>query len=114
MQINKRQLKKWIAALDSGKYKQTGFWLQDECGYCVQGVGCKVLIPQSRQGLVGGILRGSNVSDQKHAPQWLRRVNQDFDNRTGISLVELNDCHGFTFTEIATLLELVYIHKMLD
>lgn len=110
-----RQLKKWIAALDSGEYKQGKSEMQGYKGYCCLGVGCKVIIPKMKQQLdFNGRLIGTHPISQRHAPKWLININSDFTYKTGQSLIGLNDIEGYTFSEIATLLELVYIHKMLD
>lgn len=114
MNIPIRQLKKWIAALDSGDYKQGTECLQDTYGYCCLGVGCKVLINKRKQNMILERLVGNFPEDQPNAPQWLKEINSDFQNKTGTSLDALNDIEDYTFPEIATLLELVYIHKMLD
>lgn len=110
-----RQLKKWIAALDSGEYEQTKGCLEDRKGYCCLGVACKVLIPKNKQNLImDTYLNGSMPDDQDHAPEWLKEISNDFRDKTGNLLDVLNDDKGYTFTEIATLLELVYVHKMLE
>jgi hypothetical protein len=114
LQINKRQFKKWIAALDSGEYKQCQLQLSDGIGYCCMGVGCKVLIPQALQYILDEKLGGAFPLIQPAAPNWLKGINDDFEDKAGYSLSQLNDSMGYTFSEIATLLELVYIHKILD
>lgn len=115
MRINKRQLKKWIAALDSGEYRQGVCVLQDESGYCCLGVGCKVIIPEEELKLnFRGQVYGHMPEEQRAAPFWLKKINLDFERKTGETLTHLNDDIGYTFPEIATLLELVYIHKILD
>lgn len=115
LKINIRELKQWIAALDSGKYKQGQYWLQSIYGYCCLGVGCKVTIPGKVLAYdTRGNISGSLPTEQPAAPAWLRMINEDFFTKTGTSLDVLNDDKGFTFPEIATLLELVYIHKILD
>ena len=43
-----KDLKKWIAALRSGKYSQTKEYLQDSRGYCCLGVACEILIPKKK------------------------------------------------------------------
>lgn len=113
LQINKRQFKKWIAALDSGEYKQGHCALQSNLGYCCLGVGCKLFIPGKLLDRDGARILGAYPDMQPAAPMWLQQVNDDFHEKTGKSLSDLND-DGFTFPEIATLLELVYVHKMLD
>lgn len=115
MKINKKQLKKWISALDSGKYKQGFNKLNPDGTYCCLGVACKVLIPSSEL----YTFRSKNIigivpSDQPHSPKWLNNINRDFNNITKKSLTDLNDSEEYSFSEIATLLELVYIHKILD
>lgn len=115
MQINKRQLKKWIAALDSGEYKQTQAGkLQHKGAYCCLGVACRVLVPDEFLIVKRGIIFGGFPNSQPRAPKWLKEINDHFDRRAGIKLSTLNDHKGYTFREIATLLELVYIHKILD
>ena len=115
MQINKRQFKKWIAALDSGEYKQGHCGLDTNIGHCCIGVGCRVAIPGKLLDTDrDGRLRGGLAVDQPAAPLWLVGIDEDFYQKTGHSLLCLNDDLGFTFPEIATLLELVYIHKILD
>lgn len=129
MQINKRQLKKWIAALDSGEYEQGKFFLQNEKKFCCLGVGCKVLMPPDKLRLLhNGVILGQKPEDQPNAPEWFREINLDFELKTQVQLTHLNDygmfygmahpgseaLEPFTFPEIATLLELVYVHKMLD
>lgn len=115
IQINYTELKQWIAALDSGKYKQGSGRMQDISGkYCCLGVGCKLFIPQPLLSLhENGRIDGSYPVSQPASPMWLQQINEDFDDKTGRALSNLNDS-GFTFSEIATLLELVYIHKILD
>jgi hypothetical protein len=115
LKINKRQFKKWIAALDSGEYEQGQYHLQSIYGYCCLGVGCKVTIPAKRLVLdTRGNISGSMPSEQPLAPPWLKKITKDFYKKTGRNIDVLNDDDGFTFPEIATLLELVYIHKMLN
>ena len=115
LKINKRQFKKWIAALDSGEYKQGKNELHSQYGYCCLGVGCDVLIPQKLLFLnYDGFIEGNIAEHQPAAPKWFKDIDDDFSDRTENRLTVLNDEKGFTFPEIATLLELVYIHKILD
>lgn len=114
LKINKRQFKLWIAALDSGEYKQDECRLQTKDGFCCLGVGCKVFIPEKLQATFEGRLTGQRPNEQPASPIWLQQINDDFDDKVGLSLTYINDAIGFTFPEIATLLELVYIHKILD
>lgn len=115
MKINIKELKKWIAALDSGKYTQSFGCLESSYGFCCLGVACRILIPENKHDKrFNGTLWGGLPSDQSHAPKWLIKIDDDFCEKTGKSLIQLNDNDGFSFSEIATLLELVYIHKILD
>ncbi len=110
-----KQLKNWIAALDSGEYKQSAYRLQSESGYCCLGVACKVLIPDDKIIKCNGLISGTTPHHHYlYSPKWLNEINKDFANKTGGYLTDLNDSMEYTFPEIATLLELVYIHKMLD
>jgi hypothetical protein len=113
MNIPIKQLKKWIAALDSGEYKQGKFKLQHKDKYCCFGVGCMVIVPKTKRYMYGSRLYGTHADCQPFAPEWLKQINGNFQNKTGTFLTDLND-QGYTFSEIATLLELVYIHKILD
>jgi hypothetical protein len=115
MELNIKQLKKWIAALDSGEYKQSIGRLQGPNGYCCLGVATKCLVPLSQIEIDHeGYLIGTVPFDQKSAPKWLKEISLDFNKQTGYHLTSLNDVYGYSFTEIATLLELIYIHKILD
>ena len=111
--INMRQFKKWIRGLDSGKYAQTQGELENSDGYCCLGVACVLTIPKSKIIIVDDYLMGGLPKEKKYAPKWLKRINSHFKQKTRINLTTLNDDEDFTFSEIATLLELVYIHKML-
>lgn len=110
-EIDKAQFDKWIKALRSGEYKQTIQALQDKNGYCCLGVACKILIktPDMHE----DSLIGDFPYQQKHAPEWLKCINSNFEFKTGINLTDLNDIEHFTFDEIADLLEAVYIHQVL-
>ncbi len=115
MDINYTELKAWIAALDSGEYKQGHCGLQTNIGHCCIGVGCRATIPDKLLDTdKDGRLHGGLAADQPAAPLWLVDVDNDFCQKTGHGLLCLNDDLGFTFPEIATLLELVYVHKILD
>lgn len=115
-----RQLKKWIAALDSGKYAQCNGHLNINNAYCCLGVGVSVLVKRIDLILIDDGVRENNrilgafPNAQLKAPMWLKEINGDFERKTGHRLSVLNDDLGFTFPEIATLLELVYIHKIFD
>lgn len=110
MEINKEQLKIWIAALRSGEYKQTTRALQNEHGYCCLGVACKVLIPADKLELdKHGFIDWGIASGQPAAPDWLKLINGDYANKMGPTLIMLNDEFNFTFNQIADLLEKTYL-----
>ncbi len=121
-------VKKWVKALRSGKYKQTQKHLQDQRGHCCLGVACEIFIPKGEQlriqvGPNQFVLGGEVPESQAAAPEWLKTVSDDFYRIAGIELIQLNDGVTnairelgpieFTFDEIADLLELVYIHKII-
>lgn len=114
MDINITELKAWIAALRSGKYPQSFCHLQSDKGYCIFGVGCRVLIPEDRLRLNDhGHLIGSNPSHQPHAPRWLTEINDHYAKHFGPSLINLND-NGVPFVEIADRLERAYLSTSIE
>jgi hypothetical protein len=114
MKINIKELKIWITALRSGEYKQGKRRLQSNEGYCCLGVACKLFIPEDQLELDNGYLIGSLPIEHANAPQWLKKINPDFRVKTGKHLSTLNDEEGLSFDEIADVLEMVYILKVLD
>lgn len=116
----KTNMRRWIAALRSGKYNQTQQRLQDNEGYCCLGVACDLFIPKSELKVMhhSKILLGASPSTQPNAPQWLKSINSDFRRRMGYSLMRANDkgiqaegVPALTFEEIADLLQLVYLEE---
>lgn len=118
--ITKKQAQKWANTLRSGAYKQGRKALQSGDKFCCLGVACKIFIPRNKQFLdSNNELVGHIPAVQLNAPIWLRQINIDFFNKTGESLINLNDGGfgnkaPFSFDEIADLIELVYVHKALD
>lgn len=115
----KQQIKKWCEALRSGKYKQTKNELENKGGYCCLGVACMVFISKQKRSYFKSFLLGAVPEDQPNAPKWLKLLSDDFERKTAWNIAQLNDrgydvFDPFTFDEIADLLELVYIHKILD
>lgn len=118
----KAQIKKWVTALRSGKYKQSIGELQNHEGYCCLGVACDIFINQKSKLLrSNGELCGTMPNSQPKAPKWLININDEFKHLQfkygahtyAFLLTNLNDVEKFTFDEIADVLELVYIHKAL-
>lgn len=99
------QAKTWLDALRSGKYKQGKNYLQSSMGYCCLGVGCKVLIEVDKLILDdNGFIEGTFPIAQ-NAPSWLGKINHKVNDRSGVSLVALNDEYDFTFPQIANVIE---------
>jgi hypothetical protein len=108
---DKKEMKVWLKALRSGKYKQAKNSLQNAYGYCCLGVACDILIPDKKlkyekdiKFLVGGL-----PEDQPASPEWLNviaevKFNIPEKNRK-IYLSELNDHIGYSFSQIADLVE---------
>ena len=117
---NKKQFITWLEALRSGKYKQTRDKLENRGGFCCLGVACDVLIPRELQKRNSNYyeqnnwLHGGSPKAQPNAPEWLKRINEDFGAITGQELTVLNDVEGFSFDEIADLLQAVYIENVLN
>lgn len=110
MDINKDELRIWIAALRSGEYQQAICYLQNSDGYCCLGVACRVLIPEDKLKVnEKGFLVGGHPWDQPHAPQWLMDINDHFSKHHGGSLTVMNDSGKISFIEIADKLEKAYL-----
>jgi len=101
--------KKWVKALRSGKYKQTTCTLQDEEGFCCLGVGCVVFeeetgipLPTNKNGFYND---GNLSSDFTVVKDWLGLSSDEGRFGTDSSLVKLNDNCGFSFEQIADVIE---------
>ncbi len=114
MKIDKKDIRKWVKALRSGKYSQTKEVLENKEGYCCLGVACDIFIEKKyiNKGTLGVIV-GVLPNDQELSPEWLNGINDDFHDLTELYLTNLNDTLNYTFDEIADCLELVYIHEAL-
>lgn len=110
MEINIEQFKIWIAALRSGDFIQGKDSLHNSAGYCCLGVGVCVLIPHDKIQLdsMGLFIYGDYPVHQENAPLWLKQINENFNMRYGKYLSHLNDRDGFTFNQIADILEQTY------
>ena len=131
---NKKDIRKWIEALRSGKYKQSKLSLQSAEGFCCLGVACDIFIPQDKKVLNGEFLAGGFPDFQTHAPDWLKYINNDFASKTLIvnecyqstSLSNMNDDLSIrdadlynnnlsmNFDEIADMIQLVYLEGAFD
>lgn len=124
------EFNEWIHALRSGKYIQGRQTLETvDHKFCCLGVACMVYIDAHNREMdkaKGDTLYGAVIDfdTQPAAPKWLALINDHFMSKAGRMLTDLNDdgltedgefiLGAFTFDEIADLLELVYIHKILD
>lgn len=106
---DKKEMRIWLKALRSGKFKQTTHCLQDDEGFCCLGVACKVLIPDHKQIKPYGYLKGEMPSAQKIAPKWLKKINKNMFKILDIEIVQLNDTIGYKFEEIADVIEATYL-----
>lgn len=101
--------KKWVKALRSGKYKQTNGKLRDERGFCCLGVACEVVGMKAQKNRHGEYLYGKQFGI---TPETARRAiklrNSNGTPCSGdvsFSLTELNDEKGYSFSQIADVLE---------
>ena len=113
----KAAIRKWVAALRSGEYKQTIGTLQNSHGHCCLGVACEIFTDKYKRDY-NKFLIGGSPEIEKGAPVWLDEFNNDFSritkepiSRLNDGLVECETIEPFDFDEIADLLELVYIHE---
>jgi hypothetical protein len=103
--------KLWVEALRSGEYKQTKSNLRTTEGFCCLGVACEVIgFPAVQVGFVyeydgnTGVLsdRVKDALGLKSAGGWFSEHSETtFDN----SLWKLNDEKGYTFDQIADVIE---------
>lgn len=109
----------WTASLRSGKYKQGKYYLESGNNeFCCLGVACKVFIPEDKINKNNkGVIKGAypSCTNQPHAPLWLMNINHDFFHKTSEYLLStFNDRFDYSFDEIADLIEMLYVHKILD
>lgn len=110
VEINAKELLTWIEALKSGKYPQGRNALQSAEGFCCLGVACEVLISETHLSKYANKLSGCDPWNQPHAPYWLKVMNSDVNNRTGLGLMRANDENRYDFETIAQVLEDVYVY----
>lgn len=100
---------KWVAALRSGKYKQTQTVLRDDLGFCCLGVLCDVIGPTGWSPVGGGFTYLDTFSLGLLGTPLLNYVGLDAD--TQVELTKLNDEAKLdmgspsTFAEIADYIE---------
>ncbi len=94
---------KWVAALESGQYKQVKGCLSSDHGYCCLGVACEILeIPKTRGDYHTYFTYDGDTAVLPDSAKQLLAMRTDNGaiNGDAFSLVALNDI-GKTFSEIA-------------
>lgn len=97
--LRKDTKKKWLAALRSGKYKQTTSTLFENGAYCCLGVLCSV------EGISDEKMRGHNYPRFVHCDLFTERQWQVPYKDELVSLVDLNDIECKSFKQIANIIE---------
>lgn len=83
--MTKKNIQKWVEALESGKYKQGRKCLQTDTGrYCCLGVGCVVFVSEKKLRFFTinekqKRLAGYTPTAQENAPNWLKRIDVEID-----------------------------------
>lgn len=101
-----KNLKKWLTALRSGKYKKVTCALREEIGsevfgYCALGVAMKVA---EDNGVPIAEAAWSKCFLPQAVTAWLGASTPDI-SLNGNSVIDLNDEEGFTFSQIADEIE---------
>lgn len=117
-QHNKANIRKWVNALRSGEYKQTTGVLQNENGYCCLGVLCDVAV---KSGLDVDVYTTTDDNGEPctgYGDSW-SQLPQEVVNWAGLEnpnpmliedyAISLNDNRGYTFDQIADLIEKKYL-----
>lgn len=109
---------KWIEALRSGKYQQGTGRLRRDDHFCCLGVLCDIVSPEkwnddehNWHNMLPSpeVMEGSGFNKYSYSPRipvpddYIVRCGEDLNQNT-IALSNLND-HGYTFNEIADLIE---------
>ena len=107
--MNKQIAKKWIAALRSGKYKQTKCALKDKDGYCCLGVLCAISPWKYNFTRMTNAPHAKNMSLPPIVVNWagMRSSGGEYQvegNQYSNVLTARND-EGMSFSEIAKLIE---------
>lgn len=114
--MKKSVKKKWVAALNSGKYKQTTGALKNDNGFCCLGVLCDVYRKEKKKKLWettddGTCLMFSNGGTLPYKVQeWsgIKVRNPKTSVKKGgnrQTLADLNDIYKFNFKEIAKVIK---------
>jgi hypothetical protein len=103
----------WIATLESGALPKGKNTLQtDDDKYCCLGVGVVCTVPVNNLSVHSdNVLRGG-YPDAQDVPEWLANINDDFKDRTGTKLSNLNDNRGWSHPRIARKLLETYKNEL--
>jgi hypothetical protein len=108
--MKKEVMKKWVAALRSGQFKQGFRQLELDGKFCCLGVLCQIAPPELPRYRVGNALGTGTLLYQEAIMEWagLRTIDGDYNAGTQQlfcnNLASAND-HGQTFEEIADIIE---------
>lgn len=98
----KKDIITWIAALRSGKYKQTTGRLQNVYGYCCLGVACELFSPKHEKDKENYLIGGLPLKEYND-PEWLIKMATISFNSN--YLQSLNDFDKLSFSKIADVIE---------
>lgn len=103
-QLPKAFAEKWIAALRSGKYKQSNGNLLNTGGYCCLGVACKIKrVPNSV--LFGANLIDTTFIDRKYVDKMPLPLQGKIISNTLVGEVATMNDGGVSFSKIADWIE---------
>lgn len=124
--VNKENVRKWVDALRSGKYKQCRSYLNKGDAYCCLGVACEVAF---KNGVAVEIV---NLNENTSNAEAIRSYNKNtidlptvvkewlgfeqhsptvrLSNNREEFLTNLNDSYKFSFEQIADLIEAQFIN----
>jgi len=94
-------VKKWVAALESGKYKHTTEMLQDDCGYCCLGVAIRVYEEEmglEHRDMIDDRVKDETLSYYPAVKEWLG-LQGDTGQFNGGDLACIND-RNVNFDEV--------------
>lgn len=94
--------KEWVAALRSGKYRQTRAYLRTNEGFCCLGVACDLMAPETWETISGSVysFRGNDANLPKEVA---RKLNLTYEAEDRLTV--LNDDKAYTFNRIADYIE---------
>lgn len=119
MQPNKENIRKWVNALRSGEYRQTKGALKNDYGHCCLGVLCEVAIQhglaltqtrtETDEGNECVAFNGEWGTAPEEVVAWAGIEKSNPELLSDERAAELNDDRGFSFGQIADLIEKKYL-----